>query len=159
MSLRASFPWWSPLLTPQKSLVLSLGHSEGSTRASSGNKRPWGKAGFLRVGQHSWLRGGAMHSCASGDTGIALGFIDSPSHQSAGPLLDSPPKGRLAGRGRESHKSLSPASWTLEFRSGPGQVGRLQPTSQLLGATGQLTTLEPNFLYWSPSRVGQVPQG
>lgn len=54
--LRASFPLWSSLLTPQQSQVLSRGHSEGSNRAGSGDRRPRGRGGSVGVGRQSWLR-------------------------------------------------------------------------------------------------------
>lgn len=118
----------------EKSLVLSLGHSRGSNRASSGDRRLWGRAGSMQVGCHGWLSGGAVHPWASGGTGRALGFIDSPSRQPSNPLLDSPPKGRLAGGGggRESHKSLSPASWTrveIQPRAGGEAIAHIPALS------------------------------
>lgn len=48
--LTASLPRWRPLLTPHKSLVLSLGHSEGRSRTSSGDMRPWRNPGSVGMG-------------------------------------------------------------------------------------------------------------
>lgn len=133
---RAGSGWWS-FNGPEGQFSIVELFIDPTTVPGPFTGSQWGQQQSWLWGQEttekSWLRrGGAAElaevkghvSVCLGDAGIALGFIKSPSCQPSSTVLNSPQKGRLAGGGRDRHKSLSPTSWTLEFRPGSGQMGR-----------------------------------